>query len=156
MSKWNYEQVVGQWFSLRPRNTFGVSICISENELTDKLLTIRCWIHSWWEYISSPPKSCVTCDRSTCANKSSNVEQTIKRNLNSSLKNFELTSEMAFWKKPAGRMTYTTWIMPGKYDCKRNIFQEISKFLYFQRNIHLQICAAELPSRRSIDLFGDR
>lgn len=81
-------------------------------------LTILCWIHSWCEYISSPPKSIVTCDRSTCANKSSNDEHTIRRNLNSSLKNFELTSDMAFWKNPLGRITYTTCMIPGKYDCK--------------------------------------
>lgn len=84
-------------------------------------LTILCWIHSWCEYINSPPKSTVTCDRSTCANKSSSDEHTISRNLNSSLKNFELTSDMAFWKKPDGRITYTTWMIPGKYDCKLSI-----------------------------------
>lgn len=83
-------------------NTFGN---MNEKEKIQTKLTIRCWIHSWCEYISSPPRSGVTCDRSTCANKSSNDEQIIRRNLKSSLKNFELTSDMAFWKKPAGRMT---------------------------------------------------
>lgn len=97
---------------------FDFMIFLSDVSMVLMALTIRCWIHSWCEYMSSPPKSSVTCDRSTCANKSSSDEHTISRNLNSSRKNFELTSDMAFWKNPDGRITYTTWMMPGKYDCK--------------------------------------
>lgn len=99
------------------------------------ILTILCWIHSWWEYVRSPPRSKVNCDLGMWLCSSSRDAQTIKRNRNSSLKNLALTweknhivnkvtdylivylwptSEIAFWKKPAGRTTYTWCTIAGK------------------------------------------
>uniref|UniRef100_A0A182Q779 Uncharacterized protein n=1 Tax=Anopheles farauti TaxID=69004 RepID=A0A182Q779_9DIPT len=74
---------------------------------------MRCCIHSWCEYGSSPPSSAVSWLRHTYSYSSSSVAHTITRKRNSSLKNLLLTSEIAFCRKPAGRITNTKCTIAG-------------------------------------------